>query len=185
VAITANDVMQEYQFERFLDAQWPPPPPTAVRLKDVGERMTYQILLTHEESLGPDDQTASENSAAQRLAAVRKAFSYPQNYEVALKQLGLTEAQVLARMAQQELMLRLIDQRLRPAAFPGEDEVNQYYNSTFVPEFEKKNSGASPPALQRVETQIREILTQKNINELLGQWIDELKPATNVRFHSF
>ena len=82
-------------------------------------------------------------------------------------------------------MLRLIDQRLRPAASPSDDEVADYYRSTFVPEFQKKNGGAAAPPLSEVEGQIREILIQKRINELLDQWIEELKPTTNVRFHSF
>jgi len=185
VAITATDVVQEYRFERFLDAQWPPPPPTAGQLADVRERLTYQMLLTREENLGPDDQAASQQPAAARAAALRKAYLGPEGYERAMKELGLTEAQVLARIKQQELMLRLIDQRLRPAALPGEDEVNDYYRSTFVPEFQKKNGGASVPAFAEVEREIQEVLTQKHINDLLGQWIDELKPATNVRFHSF
>ena len=82
-------------------------------------------------------------------------------------------------------MLRLIDQRLRPAASPSDDAVADYYRSTFVPEFQKKNAGARPPPLSEVEEQIREVLTQKRINELLDQWIEELKPTTDVRFHSF
>ena len=97
----------------------------------------------------------------------------------------MTETEVVARIAQQELMLRLIDQRLRPEASPSDDAVAEYYRSTFVPEFQKNNNGAAAPSFSEVEDQIREILVQKRINELLDQWIEELKPTTNVRFHSF
>ena len=31
VAITRSDVEREYRLERFLDGQWPPPPPTLRR----------------------------------------------------------------------------------------------------------------------------------------------------------
>ena len=34
LAITASDVEQEYRFERFLDAQWPPPPPNSAALAE-------------------------------------------------------------------------------------------------------------------------------------------------------
>jgi hypothetical protein len=97
----------------------------------------------------------------------------------------MTETELVARLAQQELMLRLIDQRLRPAASPSEDDVAAYYHSAFVPEFQKKNGGAAAPPLSEVKDQIVEILTQKRINELLDQWIEELKPTVNVRFHSY
>ena len=97
----------------------------------------------------------------------------------------MTEAEVAARLAQEELMLRLIDQRLRPAATPSDDAVADYYQSTFVPDFQRKNSSATPPPLSEVASEIREILTQKRINELLDQWIEELKPTTNLRLHAF
>jgi len=184
-AITASDVEQEYRFERFLDAQWPPPPPNADTLAHAREHLTYQVLLTREENPGPVDKAESEKSAAVRLAALHQAYGRPEDFQRALKDLGMTETEVLERIAQQELMLRLIDERLRPTASPSDDAVAEYYHSTFVPEFQKENGGAAAPPLAGVEGQIREILIQKRINELLDQWIEELKPTTNVRFHSF
>jgi hypothetical protein len=184
-AITASDVEQEYRFERFLDAQWPAPPASSAELAGARKRLTYQLLLIGEEKPGPAEAAESKKSAAERLTAVRKGFTHPGDYQQALKDLGLTETDVLVRLAGQELMLRLVDERLRPAASPSEDEVANYYRSTFVPEFQKKNGGAAAPPLSEVGSQIREVLTQKRINELLDQWIEELKPTSNVRFHSF
>ena len=142
VAITASDVEQEYRFERFLDANGlhprplPPPSPSA------REHLTYQVLLTREENPGPAEKAESEKSAAKRLAALRKEFAQPEEFQRALKELGMNETELLARIAQQELVLRLIDQRLRPAASPSDDAVAEYYRSTFVPEFQKKNAGS-------------------------------------------
>ncbi len=184
-AITASDVAEEYRFERFLDAQWPAPPPNSASLASARERLTYQMLLTREENPGPAEKAQSEEAAAARLATLRKAFARAEDFDGALHDLGMTESEVLARIAQQELLLRLIDQRLRPTASPSDDEVAGYYRSTFVPEFQKKNGGAAAPPLSAVEGQIREILIQKRINELLEQWIEELKPTANARFHSF
>jgi hypothetical protein len=185
LAITSSDVAQEYRLERFLDGQWPPPPPSAATLASAREHLTYQILLTREENPGPDDKAQSEKSAAKEFVSLRQGYSRPGDFEGALGGLGMTETELLARMAQQDLMLRLIDERLRPAASPSDDTVAEYYQSTFAPEFQKKNGGATPPPLSEVEAGIREVLLQKRINELLDQWIEELKPTTNVRFHEF
>ena len=185
VAITVSDVEQEYRFERFLDAQWPAPPPNSATLAKARERLTYQMLLTREENPVPGEKAESEKSATERLPALRKEYARPEDFQLALKDLGMTETEVVARIAQQELMLRLIDERLRPAASPSDDAIADYYRSTFVPEFQKKNGSAAAPSLAEVEGQIREILIQKRINELLDQWIEDLKPTTNVRFHSF
>ena len=175
----------EYHFERFLDGQWPAPPADAATLEHVRERLTYQVLLSQEETPVSADQAECERMAAERLAALRKEFARPEDFQAALQELGMTEPQVLARIAQQELTLRLIDQRLRPAALPSDDEVADYYHRTFLPDFQKQNGGAAAPPLSEVESQIREVLTQKRINELLDQWIEELKPTSRVRFHSF
>ena len=185
VAITASDVEREYRLERFLDGQWPAPPPNSTTLASAREHLTYQVLLTRVENPGPADRAESEKSAAERMAALHKEYAHPEDFQRALKDLGMTEPELVARIAQQELMLRLIDERLRPAASPSDDAVMEYYRSTFVPEFQKKNSGAAAQPLSGVEDRIREILIQKRINELLDQWIEELRPTTNVRFHSF
>jgi hypothetical protein len=184
-AITASDVEQEYRLEQFLNAQWPPSPPDAAALAAAREHLTYQEILTGEEHPGAAEKAESEKAAGERLAALRKEFARPQDFQRALEKLGMNETELLARIAQQELMLRLIDQRLRPAASPSDEAVGEYYRSTFVPEFQRKNGGAAAPALSEVEDQIREILIQKRINELLDEWIEELKPTTRVRFHSF
>src|SRR5689334_15268215 len=76
LAITSTDVAQEYRFERFLDGQWPPPPPSAATLASAREHLTYQVLLTREESPAPEDKAASEKSAAARLAALHGEYSH-------------------------------------------------------------------------------------------------------------
>jgi len=185
VAITASDVEQEYRFEHFLEAEWPPPPASSATLENARERLTYQMLLIREANPGPAEKAESEKSAAERLDMLRKEFARPEDFQRAREGLGMTEAEVVARITQDVLMLRLVDQRLRPAASPSEAEIADYYRLTFVPDFQKKNGSAAPPPLADVDGQIREVLIQKRINELLDQWIEELKPTANVRFHSF
>ncbi len=184
-AITSRDVEQEYRFEQFLNGVWPPPPPIPGALDTAREHLTYQDLLTREENPGPADEAQSQKAAAAQLEELRKQYARPGEFPRVISELGMTEAEVTSRIAQQNLMLSLIDQRLRPVASPSEDQVEDYYRSTFVPEFKTKNPHAEPPPLSEVESRIREILTEKRINELLDQWIEELKPASRVRFHSF
>ncbi len=185
VAITASDVEQEYRLEQFSNAEWPPPPPTSAALASAREHLIYQELLTREENPGAAEKAESAKFAEERLAALRKEFGQTPKFQRAIEELGMNESELLARIAQQELMLHLIDQRLRPAASPSDDAVAEYYRSTFVPQFQKSNPGARAPALTEVDDQIREVLIQKRINELLDEWIEELKPTAHVQIHSF
>ena len=126
-----------------------------------------------------------KKAAEERLEGIRKGFARDEAFRKALRAMGLSEPQVIGRIVEQGRMMRLIDQRLRPAASPSDDDATSYYHQTFVPEYRQKNSGAAAPPFSEVEGPIREILTQKRINELLDQWIEELKPTSRVRFHSF
>ena len=184
-AITASDVEREYRFERFLDAQWPPPAPDAATLAEVRQRLTYQLLLAEEESPAPAEKTAAEQAAAERLAALRKGFAHPEGFAAALQALGMTEAEVLAHLTRQEVTLRLINLRLRTEASPSEEDVASYYRATFLPAFRQANPKAAEPPLADVADSIREILVQQRINELLDQWIEELSPTRHVRVHNF
>ena len=185
VAITSSEVEREYRLERFLDGQWPPPTPDAAILAQVRESLTDRVLLSHEDNPAAGDELAVKKAAEARLATLRKAFTREADFGGALRSLDLTETELLGRMVEDDRTLRLIDQRLRPAASPSDDAVMDYYRRTFVPEYQKKSPGAAAPSFTEVEDQIREVLTQKRINELLDQWIEELKPASHVRFHSF
>jgi hypothetical protein len=185
VAITSSDVAKEYRFERFLDGEWPAPPPDAAALNDVRQRLVYQALLAEEENPDPDERAESGKAAAERLQAVRKQFAHPEDYSAALSALGMTESEVLARIVQQDLLLRLISERLRPEASPTDDDVANYYRSIFIPQFQKQNTGVAAPALSDVSDQIREVLIQKRINALLEEWIEELGPTRQVKVHTF
>ena len=72
VAITQSDVERGYRLERFLDGQWPAPPPDSKTLEQVRERLTDQKLLLEEETEDSSHDAALEKTAAEELDAVRK-----------------------------------------------------------------------------------------------------------------
>ncbi len=124
-----------------------------------------------------------KKTAEETLSEVEKKFSSEEAYRSALKSLGMTEQQVLKRLELYQRTLRMINNRLRPAALPDQGEVEDYYKNTFVPEYAKGHSGA-PPSLDDVREQIQEILVQKKMNQLLENWLDRLKSAHRVMIHS-
>jgi hypothetical protein len=184
VAITQSDIEREYRLERFLDGQWPAPPPDSKTLEQVGERLTEQKLLLEEETQDLPRDAALEKTAAEELDAVRKRFSSEPDYQSALHALHVDEKQILTMLVDQQRILRIVEQRLRPAAAPGTTDVESYYRDVFTPEYTQRHGSAVPP-LTEVQGQIQEILVQKRIDQLLASWLEELKPSRRVRFHSF
>jgi len=184
VAITQSDVEREYRLERFLDGQWPPPPPDRKTLEQVRERRTDQKLLLEEETQDSSHNAALEKTAAEELEAVRKRFPSEQDYQSALYALHMDEKQILTKLVDQQRILKIVEQRLRPAAAPGTTDVESYYRDVFAPEYTRTHGSPVPP-LTEVQGQIQEILVQKRIDQLLASWLEELKPGRRVRFYSF
>lgn len=182
-AITRSDVVEEYRFERFLDGKPPVGTPGQDEKQTVLGRLISQNLLTSQMRMPARESKNGAKNAAETLQDVRKKFPNEEAYRAALQSLGMTEPQVLKRLELYQRTLQMIDNRLRPAALPDPGEVENYYKKTFLPEYAKGHPG-SPPPLDDVREQIREILVQEKMNQLLGKWLDRLKSTHRVTIHS-
>ena len=183
-AITQADVEAEYRFELFLDGKTPASPPDQATLVAVRDRLIEQRLLGEEaaaEAAAPEDFQAK---AAETLNEIRKRYGSEEAFNSALHSLGMDRPQLLARIAQQEKVLRMVEERFRPAAWPEPAEVEAYYRDTFVPEYTRRGTGP-PPALPEVENKIKELLIEKKIDRLLEAWLEEMKSGRRVRIHEF
>jgi peptidyl-prolyl cis-trans isomerase SurA len=182
-AITQRDVVEEYRFERFLDGKTPVDEPTPQESKDALSRLISQRLLAEQMQRSEGSSKDGIKNAEDTLKSVREKFSDPSAYREALKALGMTEPQVLQRLGLYQRTLQMINSRLRPAAMPDPNEVEDYYKNTFVPEYAKAHGGPPPP-LDDVREQISEILVQKKMNVLLDNWLDRLKSTHRVTVHA-
>ena len=184
VALTASDVEQEYRFELFRNGQTPVTPPDLATLERVRDRLIDQRLLAEEAEAENVERADLPRQAAETLIEVRTKYPSEEAFQSALQTLGTSEGEVLSRLEDQASVLQIIDQRLRPAAWVEQTEIETYYHETFVPEYARHTVGPAP-ALEEVESQIREILVQQKIDQLLATWLQELKAGRRVRLHSF
>ncbi len=183
-AITQADVEAEYRFELFLDGKTPASPPDQATLVAVRDRLIEQRLLAEEAAAEGAGQEDFQAKAAETLNEIRKRYGSEEAFNSVLHSLGMDRPQLLARIAQQEKVLRMVEERFRPAAWPEPAEVEAYYRDTFVPEYARHGSGP-PPALAEVENKIKEILIEKKIDRLLEAWLEEMKSGRRVRIHEF
>ncbi|MGH9351739.1 MAG: SurA N-terminal domain-containing protein [Terriglobia bacterium] len=173
VPLTQRDVEQEYQLETLLSTgKAPAALPAAPVMASVQSRLIDQKLLEQALSEYRFDQGAVDRQAAGRLADLRKKFKDEAAFRSALHTLGMNEQQLTGRLKEQDKILEMIDEQLRPSATVSAQEIESYYQKTLVPSYAGKGA---PPALKDVQSEIREILVQKNINQLLDQWLAELK----------
>ena len=181
MAITQSDVETEYRTEVFLEeGRVPSMLPDSKTLSPILERVIDQKLLMGEAAAEHADLTASQVRAEQTLADLRNQFSSEEAFHGALRSLGLNEDELLTRIEEQELILRIVDQKLRPLVSVGKEEIEAYYRATFLPEWARK-SKENAPALADVEAQIQEILVQRKIDKQLEVWLKELRATHHVR----
>ena len=181
MAITQSDVETEYRTEVFLEeGRVPSMLPDSKTLSQILERVIDQKLLMGEAAAEHADLTASQLRAEQTLADLRNQFSSEEAFHGALRSLGLNEDELLTRIEEQELILRIVDQKLRPLVSVGHNEIEAYYRATFLPEWAKM-SKENAPALAEMEAQIQEILVQRKIDKQLEVWLKELRATHHVR----
>ncbi len=180
-AITQSDVEREYRLEMFLSqGRVPATPPDPNALQQTQSKLIDQELLQQELSSYPVNSKEIQRQAAERLSAVRKMFKTNDDFQAALRAVGMSPSELLEHLEEQQRILRMIDERLRPAAGVTQEEIENYYRATFVPEF-KKQSRSAPPPVADVQDKIQEILVQRKINQLLDEWLSELRKDHHVR----
>ncbi len=174
----------ECRFESFMEGRSPAQTYDAATRKTALERLMSQVLLEEQLPGSAGQASAESRSAEAAFDEIKKRFSSAQAYQTALRALGMSEKQILHRLEEYESLLAMINTRFRPKAAPGQDEIEQYYQKTFQPEFQRIQGRPAPP-LPEVEKQIREILVQRNINELLHRWLEEMRSTQRVRIHTY
>lgn len=184
MAITQAEVEAEYRFEMFLEGKLPKAPADLETLARVRDRLIEQKLLAEEAATQGSEPQDPPPNATELLAEVRRRFASEEAFGTALRSLGMDAEHIAARIANQEKVLLMIEQRFRPSAWPERAEIEAYYRETFIREFKQRSTGPPPP-LNAVENKIREILVEEKINHLLEAWLEEMKSTHRVKVHDF
>lgn len=144
------------------------------------DRLIDQELLA-EQMKSASFQHASAADAAGQIAEARKLHpdaATPQGWEALLARYGLTEEGLTKHVQEQIDLMRLVDAHLRPTVQIDSKSVEAYYRDKFVPQL-RQNGGADVP-LTDVSAQIREILTQEKVSELMVSWLQSLRAESKV-----
>jgi hypothetical protein len=92
---------------------------------------------------------------------------------------GFTPEQVEARWKERMTLLKFIEQRFKTGIRISEPEIQEYYNTKFVPRFRERD--LTPPPLATISDRIEEILLQQRVNVLLEEWLKSLHDQGSVQ----
>jgi hypothetical protein len=148
------------------------------------DRLIDQELLA-EQMKSASFKHASEEDAAAEIAEARKLHpdaATAEGWQALLARYGVTEKALTDHVEQQIDLMRLVDAHLRPAVQIDSKSIEVYYRDKFVPQLRQNGAGDVP--LADVSGQIREILTQEKVGELMVSWLHSLRAESKVSLPS-
>jgi hypothetical protein len=175
--VLQSDWEQEVAFEAFSNARDPDSFTSAERNAAL-DRLIDQELLR--EQVRPSQPAPAEQVAA-RVAEVRKLHpdcATDDGWRAALQRYGLTQGALEKRLGDQIQLMKLVEDRLRPAIQIDQQAVETYYNDQLLPDMKKAGSRATP--LTEVFGQIKDLLAEQKMNELLSGWLASLRSGSHI-----
>ncbi len=180
--ITWSDVAREARYQAFLIGGEPPnvkPLQGKESLQPILERLIDQLLLEQARAAFPF--SPPENGQTERrLAEIHNRYSSAEVFQKTLAKFGLTEADLVARLAEEEEAMAFIEYRLHPQIQISPAEIAAYYKGTLQPKLRQEGQSEVPP-LAEVQEAIEQILVQQEMDRHLVQWLQELRGRAAIR----
>jgi hypothetical protein len=179
-AILASDVDEEMRLAVLNPGAAALTPKTA--LDQLISRALIQQQIRQEDT--PSIQP-SPNEVNARLAEIRKNLpacsrldcASEQGWKAFLSARGLEPGQVESYLRYRIEILRFIEQRFRQGISIAPEEIEAYYRQTLLPQYA---AGEARPPLDTVAARIEEILLERQVNALFGDWLNNLRKQGDV-----
>ncbi len=177
-AILQSDWEEEIALEAFLNARAFESFTSADR-KAALDRLIDQELLR--EQLQPG-QPAPADKLAARVAEVRKLHpeaSSDDGWRGVLRKFGLSQASLEKRLSDEIQLMNGVENRLRPSIQIDQHAIESYYRDDLLPELKKK--GGREVSLAEVFGQIKDLLAEQRLNQLLTGWLATLRSGSRIQ----
>jgi hypothetical protein len=168
--LTNSEVRELEDYQKLVEGQ------AQNRAKITNELIDQWIVETDALATRFPHPTAAE--VTQEFQALLKEFPSREQFQARLAQIGLTQDQVRQVLERQLYYARFLNYKFHAATEVTAAEIQAYYQAELVPQLQKRH--VSVPALDQVDAQIRQLLTQEQINEKAAQWLEEAKARLRI-----
>lgn len=149
------------------------------------ERLINRDLILQQGKLQPEEAITDEE-VSKDLLTLRKTIPECKQYNCEtdagwqkfLGAHGFTQSTLIERWRLRMQVLRFIEERFRMGIRITPEEIRSYYEKSMLPEYEKQH--AKPPKLEAVSDRIQEVLLQRQVSNLLGDWLKSLRAQGSV-----
>lgn len=144
------------------------------------DALVEERLRFHEIDRYGFEQVPVEEIEAQ-VARIRQNFPDDAAFRQALADVGLDVKSLRQLVARQLLVLAYVDERLGARVFVSLDDISRHYRNVLTPQMQRQ--GQSPPPLEDVRENIREVLKQQKLNQELENWTEDLRQEADIVIH--
>ncbi len=113
-----------------------------------------------------------------QVERIRANFDSEKALHDRLQSLGLDEESLRLLVTRQLRVLVYVEKRLGPRVFINPDDIRNYYDTVLTAEM--KRLGLETPPLDAVREQIRDVLHERELNEHIEDWTEELRLKADV-----
>jgi hypothetical protein len=182
-AILQSEADEAVRVELLLEGQ-PLEAATVTRQQEVLDRIIDQELLRQQmggQFLPPGSQEV--NDRLRQVRAQLPMATSEEGWHTLLNRYGVRESDLAERIAIQMQIAKFVESRLQPRVEIGRAAIETYYRDKLLPDLRQRQVRSDPP-LSEVAEQIREILRQEQVNDLLSSWLNGLRQQSRIRVNS-
>jgi hypothetical protein len=175
--VLQSDWEQELAIEAFSNARDPYSFSSAERNAALDRLIDQQLLR---EQVRPSE-SAPAGQVAARVAELRKLHpecASDEGWRATLQRYGLTQSSLEKRVGDQIQLMKLVEDRLQPSIQIDQRAVETYYHDQLLPDMKRAGSPAAP--LTEVFGQIKDLLAERKMNELLAVWLANLRSGSRI-----
>lgn len=190
IAVINGDVLLESDLEEEMHyavlQPYSVPPGRNSRQRALQRLINRTLILQQIREMNMQNLKPKESDIMQRIAEMRKQIPACVHYQCQteagwqafLRDNHFTLEQVKEHWEQRLEILTFIEERFRSGIHISKDEIEKYYQQIFVPQFAKEK--VQPPTLSSVSSRVEEILLQQKVNDLLQDWLKNLRERGGV-----
>jgi peptidyl-prolyl cis-trans isomerase SurA len=188
VAIVNSDLILEsdVEAERRFEAFQPLGSAKASTRDELINRLIDRALILQQIAMLPEPPvTESEVDAElmQLRKTIPKCGAYhcetDAGWEKFVRDQGLTLPELREHWKLRMEVLRFIEERFRMGIRITQQEIDDYYNKTLIPQYQGQNAKTPPEGA--IKDKIQEILLQQQVDKLLDDWLATLRAQGSVR----
>lgn len=151
-------------------------PERVAALQRLIDRALLDSQMGDEKALRPAD---GELSADITRLREKLSASSDDKWQTLLASYGLTEALVAQHLKDEVRVMNFIDVQLRPSVRIQDSEVQSYYQTHLLPDLQQNGARAVP--LEQVASNIRELLVQQHMDQMLDAWLHNLRQQAHIQ----